>query len=374
MSLAGSFSTMSLGELLQWIEQGRKTGALTVHGERYVKRIFTRRGRVIASSSGDPNDHLGHVLLRLGLTSEPDLRRALEVQERSRAMLGEILVSLGAVEQAALRDALNQKAEETIFNLFLWRDARFEFQPDTLPVTLSLPVDLPIGDILMKGLTWFDELQHIRRIFASNRSVVARTERPMPEEAPGPESLERRILDLVDGRRCVADICLAVHASEFVVSRALHEFHERGLVTVIKEAPPGPAAPRKTLEGLLEEARSLLRAGEAEASLVVIEEARPLAPQDAALAALAREAQEAFTAEVRRDGLEPTSVPIPTRPLESLQGESLTPEQMFILTRADGVWDLRSIMSVCPFPEIEALMQLKRLKDRGIISLREPEG
>lgn len=372
MSLTGTFSTMALGDLLQWIEQGRKTGTLLVQGERYVKRIYTRDGRVIASSSNDPNDHLGHFLLRLGLISEPDLRRALQAQQKTHSLLGEILVKLGVVAEADLQNALNQKAEESIFSLFLWKEARFEFHPDTLPASLALPVDLPINDILMKGLTWFDELQHIRKSFASNRSVVERTDRPLGREAPEEGSLERRILDLVDGRRCIAEICMAVHASEFVVSRALHEFHEMGLVRALKIESRPPSPPRKSLQGLLEEARSLLRAGEGEACLKIIEEARPLGPHDTALVALARDAQEAFAAMVYRDGLRPTLVPVPTRSLDRLQKESLTPEQMFILSRADGTWDISSIVSVCPFPEVEALMHLKRLKDRGILALREP--
>jgi hypothetical protein len=51
VSLSGTFSTMTLGDLLQWIGHGRMTGTLVVNGERYVKRIFTREGRVIALSS-----------------------------------------------------------------------------------------------------------------------------------------------------------------------------------------------------------------------------------------------------------------------------------------------------------------------------------
>ena len=102
MSLSGTLSTMALGDLLQWVEQGRKSGTLVVQGERYVKRIFTRDGRIIASASNDPNDHLGHFLLRLGLISEPDLKRALEVQQQTRAMLGRILVTIGAVTEERL--------------------------------------------------------------------------------------------------------------------------------------------------------------------------------------------------------------------------------------------------------------------------------
>jgi hypothetical protein len=364
---------MSLGDLLQWIGHGRMTGTLVVNGERYDKRIFTREGRVIASSSNDPNDHLGHFLLRLGLISEPDLRKALETQEQTRVMLGRILVTTGALSEQRLQQALLQKAEETIFSLFLWREAHFEFQPNVLPATLTVPLDLPIDDILMKGLTWYDELRHIRKAFASNRAVLVRTKQPLPGEIRESQSLSKRILELVDGRRCIADICLAVHASEFVASRILHEFHTQGLVVVARKKTRKQEPPRKTFTALLEEARSLLRIGEVEATLKVIEEARPLCPHDFALNALSREAQEAFAQKVYRDGLKPTLIPVLTRSAASLTQETLTPEQMFILSRVDGTWNVRSIVNVCPFPETEALIHLKGLKDAGLLDLQSPE-
>jgi len=362
---------MALGDLLQWIEQGRKSGTLVVQGERYVKRIVVSEGCVVASSSNDPTDHLGHFLLRFGLGDEPDLRRAIQTQQQTRAMLGRILVTIGAVTEEALQEALHQKAEETIFSLFLWREARFEFQPGSMPSTLAVPLNLEINDILMKGLTWYDELQHIRQVFASNRTIIRRTDRPIPDEVAPADSLERRIVDLVDGNRCIADICLAVHASEFVVSRALHSFHEAGLVVAVTREAPARTPPRKTFNGLVEEARSLLRAGEVEAALKVINEARPLCPHDFTLNTLAREAQDSFARRVYRNALKPTMVPVLVRSLESLTGERLTPEQMFILSRVDGTWDIRSIVSVCPFPEAEALIQLTGLKESGILEMRE---
>lgn len=372
MSLSGTFSTMTLGHLLQWVDQGRKTGLLVVQGERYVKRIFTREGRIVASASSDPNDHLGHFLLRLGTISEPELRRALEIQQRGGAMLGGILVEIGALSGGELQQALLQKAEETVFSLFLWPQACFEFQPDVLPATLPVPLDLEINEVLLKGLAWYDELQHIREVIPSDRTVLARTERTLPAGHDGRSPLARRILELVDGRRCIADICLAVHASEFVVSRALHGFHEKGLVTTVARRERAQAPPRKTLMGLLEEARSLLRAGELEASLKILDEARPLAPHDFALNTLTREAHEAFTRQTYRNGLQPTQVPVLARPLESLTGEALTPEQMFILSRVDGTWDVRSIISVCPLPEGEALLHMMGLKEKGILELLPP--
>ncbi|MBI3447587.1 MAG: DUF4388 domain-containing protein [Acidobacteria bacterium] len=369
MSLTGTLDTMSLTDLLQWIQQSRKTGALVIHGERYSKKILIRDGTIVSSSSDDPTEHLGHFLLRQDRITEPDLRKALETQQKTGVMLGKILVTVGLIEEPELRRLLVQKAEETIFGLFLWTEARFEFVDAPLPREILVPLNLRIEDVLLKGLAWFDELQHVRREFASALSVLARTSKEMPKEFHGARSLARRILDMVDGRRCIADICMEVHASEFTVSKLLYLMFKQGFVRVEKNVTVAVDAPRKTLSGFLEEARQHARAGRAEEALKVLDEAAPLSPHDMSLRSLREECRAVVVAQMTKDGVEPTRIPVLVKPLEALTGEKLSPEEVFILSRVNGSWDVRSIVNLCPFLEAEALVHIKKLRERGILSL-----
>ncbi len=145
---------------------------------------------------------------------------------------------------------------------------------------------------------------------------------------------------------------------------------KRGYVEVAKRVQPSERAARKTFSELLDEARAALRSGRVEESLRVIEEATPLSPHDIALRSLRDEARAAFVYQVSQDSLAPARVPVALKPLESLTEERLTPEEVFILTRVNGSWDIRSIVSLCPFPEAEALVHLKRLQERGILSIQ----
>ena len=58
--------------------------------------------------------------------------------------------------------------------------------------------------------------------------------------------------------------------------------------------------------------------------------------------------------------------------MESLVSESLTPQEFFLLSRIDGSWDIKSIIQVAPFREIEALRTLKRILDLDMIELCDP--
>jgi len=371
VSLAGTLDSMPLTDLLQWLDSGRKTGTLQVSGERYIKTLVTREGRVIGSASTDPSDHLGHFLLRLGHISEDDIKRAMEAQQATRVMLGKILVDSGVISEPDLQAALIQKAEETIFSLFLWENGRFEFRDGQVPDQIQVPLSLKISEVLLKGLTWYDELKKVRLAFASTSSVVARTAKTLPPAFRGATSLPGRILELVDGKHSIADICLEVHASEFAVGKLLHLLLQEGFIAVGKPAPVKKIVkPQVQVALLLDEARSLLRAGEAHAAVMSLEEARRAAPENSELGAALEEARAAFVHQACRDGLRPDAVPALLKPLESLVSEDLTPEEMFLLTRVNGTWDLRSILSVCPFPEPDALLHMKKLKDRGLIGIQ----
>jgi hypothetical protein len=365
---------MPLPDLLQWMDHVQKSGTLLVQGERYKKSLVIRSGRITSSASSDPNDYLGHFLLRQGRIDEAQLKMAMETQRQTQTMLGKILVMVGAISEADLQAVLVQKAEETVFSIFLWKDGRFEFRDGVVPEAVAVPLDLKISDVLLKGLTWYDELQHIREVFASAQSIPATTEKPIPPGLDGDASFSSRLLALVDGKHTIADICLALHASEFSVSKLLFLMHRRGYVKVITKSQATRKPPRKTLKELMAEARSLLRVGEAHAALMVLEEGRPLCPHDASLQSMIVEARSAFVHQAYREGLKPESVPTLQRPLESLTEETLTPEEVFILTRINGSWDVRSILSVSPLAEPDALLHLKRLKDIGLLSFEVPVG
>ena len=67
--------------------------------------------------------------------------------------------------------------------------------------------------------------------------------------------------------------------------------------------------------------------------------------------------------------LPPDKTPSVVRDLDELKDENLTPEEVFLLSRIDGSWDLKSIVSISPLGEVDVLLLMKRLKERGIIEM-----
>lgn len=66
----------------------------------------------------------------------------------------------------------------------------------------------------------------------------------------------------------------------------------------------------------------------------------------------------------------PSAVPKLIKPMEELMTWSFTPNEAFIVSRINGLWDVRSIAKISPFPEIEVLRVFQRLHAGGVIAWR----
>src|ERR1051325_10908318 len=112
MGVSGNLKTMLPGDLLQWLSLGQKTGTLIVAKKGIEKKIFFQRGRVISSASNDPREYLGQFLMSHGYITEPELMKAMEVQQQSRILLGKILVMIDVISEEDLLRLMRLKAEE----------------------------------------------------------------------------------------------------------------------------------------------------------------------------------------------------------------------------------------------------------------------
>ena len=90
MGIIGNLSTMSVSDLLQFLAVGRKTGSLKFTHGKVNKGIYFENGFIVGSSTNDPSEYLGQVLIHYGKISEPQLQVAMEAQRKDRSQVGQI--------------------------------------------------------------------------------------------------------------------------------------------------------------------------------------------------------------------------------------------------------------------------------------------
>jgi len=152
MSLTGDFATMPLPDLLQWLAISQKTGILLLQRGEVIKEIYFRIGKIISSASNDPREYFGQFLLAYGKISEEHLLRVFRRQGETGIKLGRLLVMEGLLEEEEVQRFLRIKAEETVYDLFLWSDGTFKFYNDAPAQQNHVPIEMDVTSSSWRAL------------------------------------------------------------------------------------------------------------------------------------------------------------------------------------------------------------------------------
>lgn len=367
MSLVGNLRTMSLPDILQWIAAGRKTGTLHVSRGSIQTRIVFKQGDIYSSWSNDPRRSMGQFLIRDRLVTEEQLFTTLLKQEQQGKLLGSILLGDGLLNEEQLKRVLRAKAEDTVYDLFLWLEGQFEFKDGEFPQELQIHVEMPVTAVVLEGIRRVDEWARIRKVFPSMSLIFKVRGAPQVEDP-----LERQALGLAAAGRTLAGISMELRRSEFETAVLFFDLLAREVVAVDKAAaePEGSVDTVVAIRDLLALAARHVREKRYDQAMKAYEGVL-------ALDRLNQEAKKGLIAVAegrQRDRAARTikldKVPSLTMDLASLTKEKFDPQEGFVLSRVNGQWDVRSILKLCPMAEGDALVIFARLLERKVIQLR----
>jgi hypothetical protein len=382
MGVSGNLKTMLPGDLLQWLSLGQKTGTLIVTKKAIEKKIFFKKGRVISSASNDPREYLGQFLMSHGYMSEPELMKGMQVQAESGIFLGKILVMIDVIDEESLQHLMRRKAEEAIYDVFLWREGDFHFIDDELPTMEMIPLQVDVTGLIMEGTRRVDEWQRIRLIIPNDTLIPTMTRELDGEPL---DDAQRMIVNAIDGRRTVADIVLESRSSTFVVCETLYRLVRDGTVQLVDAEPAKAAAVREErpvtgqisayreedeVESLVQRAQQALRSKEYEKVQRFLRAAENIDPNQARVRSAIKGAEAAILADLHRQGLIDSRVPRVVKPIEEITEMNFTPNEGFMLSRINGQWDIGSLIKISPIREPDAMLIFYKLWKDGIIELQ----
>jgi hypothetical protein len=367
---------MSVSDLLQFLASGRKSGTLKLGLGSIVKHIYLESGLIVGSSSNDPKEYLGQVLLHYGKIEEAQLQTAMEIQRQSGGKLGVILASRGFVTPEDVIEVLRTRTLEIIYDLFIWDAAHFEFFDNEPPPKDLIRIQVEVTSVIMDGIYRIDEWARYRTVIPSERTFFELNPGWTQSLSDNPET--RQLLYHVEKHMTAAEICYNMHTSLFHACALLFDLVSEGIIKVAGEAPEPVEVPAdlsalklpKTVPELLKMARAEIKENNAENALAIIHSALEQEAKNAEAQQLREQAEKKLIAEIYHGGLSPRAI---TRILitpSQLEHERLGPQEGFVLSRINGESDIESILSVCPFREADTLRMIKKLLDGGIIGVK----
>jgi uncharacterized protein YunC (DUF1805 family) len=261
---------------------------------------------------------------------------------------------------------MQEKAEETVYDLFLWEEGRFTFNEDEIPHKAPIQLSLEISELTAEGTRRRDDWARIRKTIPSGRVTFRR----INEHPEGLDPREERLLGLAAAGKTLGEMALELHTSDFDVAAGLHALCACGYLAV--EAVGDEAQTAETLRAireLLEIAERCLRdqrfdeALESYEAVLNLDRLNQQAKKGLIAVVEGRERARARKT-VRLD-----KVPKLRVDLASLTLANVDPQEAFILSRINGRWDVQSILKLCPISEDDAILAFARLLSRRVIQL-----
>lgn len=371
MALKGELKTMLLSDVIQWLSNGRKTGILHIRSSRGItKKVYFEKGRILSTASSDPREYLGQFLISRGLISEKQLNMAMETQFKSGIKLGKILIMAGILDENELSKMLKLKAEETLYDLFLWDEGEFVFEELSEIKEDFVPLSLDATSLILEGIRRKDEWERISKVIKSTKAVLSRKVNlsELKEDLSG---FEMRVYEEIDGKKSLEEIALELHTTEFNICHTAFYLLTKGLVEIVEEKKSEQdISVEKVHSQIVLEAKKLV-AEEKFLEAMNLLKFHLRKNKDSEAEKLLREVEYKYTEKYVKSVLPLDAVLELNVTMDKLSTFSLSPKEGFLTTRINGIYTVSQLTKISPMPESEALASIKKLLDLKIVKIKE---
>jgi hypothetical protein len=364
--LMGSFAVLPLADLIDLLARRKATGSLSCERGTVRKTLFLRDGAAVGASSNDPREYLGQLLVNFGHLTDEQLTGAFRTQEETKVRLGKVLVASGLVPRETVRDVLAIKIRETLLDVFLWESGVFSLDDEAPGGVDEDDAEIRLVDVAREAEFRATAWSAFRGEFPTGAATLDVDEAKVP---PGmaPDTIDGRVIALARDGKTIDEIGLALHATDFHLHQRLYALARQGIV---RAAPAAAAGETVAAADLVDRARGLLADGRTGDAELVASRAVELAPGSDAARSVLGEVERVLGARLRAALLDPPRTPH----LRIARGEvaalRLSPGDKYLLSRCDGVRDVRAIAQLAPLRELDVLKAFRRFADAELVALR----
>ena len=245
MALVGRLATVSLGEVFQILDRGRKSGRLVLQlsadGLESPRSysLWFQQGRIVAITARSSNGELLTMLRQRRWISDETISELNQHRTIDRP-LGSYLKEQGTLQAEQLRLLFHAQVIQRVCSFFKFQDGQFQFDADQqAPKAEMTGLSLSIAEATLLGLRvlkdWSALQSRLPRLQSTlSKPVLARLTIQL-------DTAERRIWELADGILTVEQISVRLSQSREVVQQVAFRLLSIGL---IEELPADSTLPK----------------------------------------------------------------------------------------------------------------------------------
>jgi curved DNA-binding protein CbpA len=234
---------MPLPRLLFELYLGTYTGTVRLVRKGAERTIYFRGGFPVYVDSSQLDETLSAVLERSGRIAEAQLERAKQVGSERDIYMGEALVSIGALRESELLDALRDQTEYKLVASFSWRDGKFAIEELADFPEHVVPSEIHPLTAILRGISAHYELSALFRYFSKlqNRYVVSTPMFAVHHSSILPHLEHFDPKELLDGQTTFERALRSDDAHSLEIAQALYVLLVTDMVRPSKK--PGDPAP-----------------------------------------------------------------------------------------------------------------------------------
>jgi hypothetical protein len=227
----GELAETPLPEMLATIHRYRVPGVFEAQAFEFTKRVFILQGDIIFASSTNRAESLGDMLMVSGRLTPEDYRASsLILLDNPHKRHGQVLVEMGVLTEAEMRAAVLEQVQRIVWSLFDVPEGRVTFTLGEFRADEVYKLRIPTPRAVLHGCKTVADAKRLVSRLGSKTTVFVRA--PLPEQLEGfeLETGEQQLLDLVDGRRTLFELCEQGPYSAGLNARVLYAYHSLGLI------------------------------------------------------------------------------------------------------------------------------------------------
>ena len=371
MALFGTFDTMPLTDVIQWILHSVGSGRLVVTMDMEETTLFFKDGDLVSISGESLRFDLGHYLLRQGKITEDDLQKLMQPRSELGSLKARI-VSQKILDYASLIHAERNYAMELLLDLVFNTDGSFHFAPvenenalddnDKPSHLMRFEKPISIKNALLDVMRRMDEWNRIREVFPGNLTVIS---------AIGQSSnfIHKALLE-IGSPIAIGDLCMRLELGRFAVYEQLFALYQKGLLIIDRMCDEHDNhAVLEPIQALIDNAAVLLLERQFEEARELLSTILSLEPENTEARRLVRQLREEHLHYLYQQ-MPPHLTPVLSIPRERLKQMPLSQKELFLGGRLNGKWDVGMLVVSTSLGELDTLRVLRKLIHAGIARLQ----
>jgi len=224
-------SEVALPQMLSTIHRHGVPGVVECSRGTDRKQIYFLDGDVIFATSSDREESLGQYLLMKGRISPAQLEvSSKEIGRFPGRRLGAIMVQMGFLGAHEVAVAIREQVQQIVWGLFNWSYGSVEFRVGRVQEHDGQQVSISTPRVIMGGCKRIIDAKIVTARLGGRNTVLRREEWPDHLSGFQLERGERSLLDMVDGKTSLFQLCEQGPLSPGINARVLYALSELGVV------------------------------------------------------------------------------------------------------------------------------------------------